>query len=96
MKLHGYSISEALISISILVCSSLNFFLICTPYLPIVFFAYAVVTTNSVVLFINESQLDQCAKAYLKDHVEIKPYDAFFDYLKQLPSTLELTEESVC
>ncbi|KJA26862.1 hypothetical protein HYPSUDRAFT_36019 [Hypholoma sublateritium FD-334 SS-4] len=59
-----------------------------------VFFAYAVVTTNSVFLFINESQLDQSAKSYLKDHVEIKPYNAFFDYLKQLPSTLELNENS--
>lgn len=63
---------------------------------PTVFFAYAVVTANSVVLFLNESQLDQSAKSYLKDHVEIKPYDAFFDYLKQLPPTLELNEDSVC
>uniref|UniRef100_A0A8H7XM06 Xaa-Pro aminopeptidase P n=1 Tax=Psilocybe cubensis TaxID=181762 RepID=A0A8H7XM06_PSICU len=59
-----------------------------------VFFAYAVVTTEKVTLFINEKQLDDTARGYLEKHVEIKPYDSFFDHLKGLPSTLDLKDDT--
>jgi Xaa-Pro aminopeptidase len=61
----------------------------------IVFFAYAVITTDKAELFIESSQLDDAAREYLKDIVNIQPYDAFFGYLKTLPGQLNLTEESV-
>jgi len=59
-----------------------------------VFFAYAVVTSNSVELFLHKSQIDDAALQYLGNTVNIRPYDAFFSYLKQLPSQLKLDEGS--
>jgi len=58
-----------------------------------VFFSYAVVTVNSVELFVEKSQLSEDALKYLGDNVNIQPYDAFFDYLKQLPASLTLNKE---
>ncbi|KIM69481.1 hypothetical protein SCLCIDRAFT_1207910 [Scleroderma citrinum Foug A] len=49
-----------------------------------VFFAYAVVTRDSAVLFIDESQVDDSVKAHLGQSVSIQPYRAFLPYLKQL------------
>ena len=60
-----------------------------------VFFAYAVVTPDSVELFIQKSQLGDAALEYLGTTANIHPYDTFFDWLKQLPSKLKLDEESV-
>ena len=31
--------------------------------------------------FIRQEQLNDAAREYLGDHVEIRPYDSFFDYL---------------
>ncbi|KAF9486246.1 Creatinase/aminopeptidase [Pholiota conissans] len=59
-----------------------------------VFFAYSVVTLDKVILFINDKQLDDSAKKYLGDHVEIKPYDEFFTYLKGLASSLDLKDDA--
>ncbi|KAF8156834.1 Creatinase/aminopeptidase [Crassisporium funariophilum] len=59
-----------------------------------VFFAYAVVTTDTVTLFIKKDQLSEDAVTYLGDHVEIKPYDAFFSHLNGLAGTLKLTDDS--
>ncbi|KAF8176460.1 Creatinase/Prolidase N-terminal domain-containing protein [Pholiota molesta] len=59
-----------------------------------VFFAYAVVTTDKVILFVNDKQLDASAKNYLGTSVEIQPYDAFFAYLKSLPSSLDLKDDA--
>ncbi|KAF8176456.1 Creatinase/Prolidase N-terminal domain-containing protein [Pholiota molesta] len=59
-----------------------------------VFFAYAVVTTDKVILFVNDKQLDASAKHYLGTSVEIQPYDAFFAYLKSLPSSLDLKDDA--
>ncbi|GLB39134.1 putative peptidase M24B family protein [Lyophyllum shimeji] len=59
-----------------------------------VFFAYAVVTHSSVELFVEKSQLTDDARKYLGDNVNIHPYDAFWDYLRELPDNLTLNEES--
>ncbi|KAF8632157.1 hypothetical protein AX17_004898 [Amanita inopinata Kibby_2008] len=59
-----------------------------------VFFAYAVVTTDSTVLFIEEEKLTAEIRQTLGNAVEIRPYDGFFNYLQSLPNTLELNESS--
>ncbi|PPQ70507.1 hypothetical protein CVT24_013277 [Panaeolus cyanescens] len=60
-----------------------------------VFFAYAVVTHDKVILFVEKEQLDEAAQSYLAQaHVEIQPYDAFFGYLKNLPASLNLEGDS--
>ena len=53
------------------------------------------ITTDKTVLFIREEQLNETARQYLGNHVEIKPYDSFFDYLKGLAGTLDLGTDSV-
>jgi len=42
------------------------------------------------VLFIEDKQLDESAKKYLGQDVELKPYGSFFEYLKDLASSLNL------
>ncbi|KAG6820930.1 hypothetical protein H0H93_009704 [Arthromyces matolae] len=59
-----------------------------------VFFSYAVVTVDSVNLFVEETQLDKDVLTHLGEAVNIHPYGAFFDYLKTLPSVLTLDEEA--
>lgn len=59
-----------------------------------VFFAYAVVTPDKVVLFIEKEQLDESARAYLGDAVEIQPYNEIFNYLKQLAQSLDLVGDN--
>ncbi|KAH7882315.1 peptidase M24, structural domain-containing protein [Phlebopus sp. FC_14] len=49
-----------------------------------VFFAYAVVTRDSAVLFVDETQVDDAVKAHLGQEVLIKPYESFLPYLKSL------------
>ena len=53
------------------------------------------ITTKKTLLFIRQEQLNDAAKQYLGDHVEIRSYDSFFDYLKGLAGTLDLGAESV-
>ncbi|KAJ2936840.1 hypothetical protein H1R20_g241, partial [Candolleomyces eurysporus] len=55
-----------------------------------VFFAYSVITKDSTVLFIESKKLDEAARKYLGDAVEIRPYEEIFDYLKSLPGALGL------
>ncbi|KAF6753773.1 putative Xaa-Pro aminopeptidase P [Ephemerocybe angulata] len=55
-----------------------------------VFFAYAVVTPQRAVLFIQKSQLEESALQYLGSAVEIRPYGDIFDYLKSLAHELHL------
>lgn len=52
-------------------------------------------TTDKVILFVNDKQLDASAKKYLGTSVEVQPYDAFFDYLKSLASSLDLKDDAV-
>jgi hypothetical protein len=54
-----------------------------------------VITTEKTLLFIRQEQLNDAARQYLGDHVEIRPYDSFFDYLKGFAGTLDLGAESV-
>jgi len=61
----------------------------------LVFFSYAVVTIDEVILFITDGQMTEDDLQYLGDQVRIKPYTAFFDDLKELPSTLDLSDKSV-
>jgi Xaa-Pro aminopeptidase len=60
-----------------------------------VFFSYAVVTTDSALLFVQEDQFTQDIHETLGTVVQVRPYETFFDYLHTLPSTLELNESSV-
>ena len=53
------------------------------------------ITTEKTLLFIRQEQLNDAAREYLGDQVEIRPYDSFFDYLKGLAGTLDLGAESV-
>ncbi|KAG6879996.1 hypothetical protein C0992_008203 [Termitomyces sp. T32_za158] len=59
-----------------------------------VFFAYAVITADSVNLFVEKTQLSDDALKNLGDDIKIKPYDAFFGYLRELPTVLTLDEEA--
>lgn len=49
------------------------------PYNP-VFFAFAIVTLDRVVLYVNDAQLSDDVRAQLQD-VEVRPYTAFYDDL---------------
>ncbi len=52
-------------------------------------------TIHKVTLFVDTDQLTQDALRYLGDLVEVKPYESFFDYLKELPTSLELEDKPV-
>ncbi|KAJ3025590.1 UNVERIFIED_CONTAM: hypothetical protein HDU68_006959 [Siphonaria sp. JEL0065] len=52
--------------------------IVCNP----VFFAYALVTLDSAILYIHESKLTAATKAALTSSVEIRPYDQIFEDLK--------------
>lgn len=56
-----------------------------------VFFAYAVVTADSAVLFVHDSQIDDDVRKHLGPSVTIQPYESFFPYLKELCSSLTKT-----
>ncbi|KAG5518749.1 hypothetical protein PMAC_002718 [Pneumocystis sp. 'macacae'] len=57
------------------------------PYNP-VFFAYALIMHNEVVLYIDDRKLDCYVKEYLKD-VKIRPYESIFSDLENLRNKLE-------
>ncbi|KAI0075951.1 Creatinase/aminopeptidase [Panus rudis PR-1116 ss-1] len=59
-----------------------------------VFFAYAVVTSDKVVLFVNPAQVDDTVRGHLVNSVEIAPYDQFFKYLRGLGAELNLSKGS--
>jgi Xaa-Pro aminopeptidase len=52
-----------------------------------VFFAYAVVKRDSVVLFIDKTQVADAAITHLGQDVEVRPYEAFLPYLEALVGT---------
>lgn len=56
------------------------------PYNP-VFFSYATVTSNSATLYVDESKLNDQAKAHLAG-VTIRPYDAIFSDIEALASAM--------
>ncbi len=61
-----------------------------------VFFAYAIVTQDSTILFINPDQIDDTVRAHLGKDIEVKPYNDFFAYLSGLGAQLELSKDAVC
>ncbi|TFY78231.1 hypothetical protein EWM64_g5781 [Hericium alpestre] len=54
-----------------------------------VFFAYAVVTVDKALLFIDPVQVNDTVKDHLGLHVELKPYTEFRSYLKGLAQSLK-------
>ena len=58
------------------------------PYNP-VFFAYASVTQNDAILYIDQSKLDERALAHLKGAVTIKPYEAVLDHARAMGSSIK-------
>ena len=50
------------------------------PFFP-VSFTYTVITTENTLLFIMQEQLNDAAREYLGDHIKIRPYNSFFNYL---------------
>ena len=61
-----------------------------------VFFAYAVVTHNDAILYVDGSQISDAVRTHLGKEVAIKPYDAIWDDLKHQRQSLESTEKDVC
>ncbi|KAH8116027.1 Creatinase/aminopeptidase [Phellopilus nigrolimitatus] len=57
-----------------------------------VFLAYAVVTLDKAVLFVDSEQITDPVRAHLGKDVEIQPYDSILSYLKELSNTLGLSE----
>lgn len=55
-----------------------------------VFFAYAVVSADSVHLFIDPSQVGQDVRVQLGREVQLLPYDEFIPYLKELGAGLQV------
>ncbi|TFK49276.1 Creatinase/aminopeptidase [Heliocybe sulcata] len=47
-----------------------------------VFFAYAIVTVDKALLFVNPDQVDADVRQHLGSQIELRPYDSFFSYLK--------------
>jgi hypothetical protein len=95
MTLRGYSTFEAQTLITTLVrtfpcvtaCGVLT--------LSSVFFAYAVVTADSAILFVNDSQVDDTVRKHLGPSVKIQPHESFFPYLKELSSDFEKARKPV-
>jgi len=54
-----------------------------------VFFAYAVVSADDAQLFVDPAQLSQDVRAQLGQEVQLRPYDEFIPYLKQLGTGLQ-------
>jgi Xaa-Pro aminopeptidase len=61
-----------------------------------VFFGYAVVTTDTAILFVNPEQVSQDVRARLGQEVQLRPYDEFFTYLEELGSDLQVRSSEYC
>lgn len=97
MKLHGYSIFEVLTSTTIRVRDIYPLLIQKfseTDFLS-VFLAYAVVTLDKTILFIDNEQVDSEVKAHLGDEVEIRPYESIFSYLSDASRSMELSKQKV-
>ena len=55
-----------------------------------VFFGYAVVTTDTAILFVDPQQVSQDVRTQLGQEVQLRPYDAFIPYLKELGTDLQV------
>lgn len=54
------------------------------------FFAYAVVTLDKALLFINPEQVDDKLRQHLGSHTEIKAYSGFLKHLKWLVDDIKV------
>ncbi|KAH9974669.1 Creatinase/aminopeptidase [Lactifluus volemus] len=54
-----------------------------------VFFGYAVVAADSATLFLDPAQVTQDVLSHLGQDVQLRPYDAFIPYLKDLGADLQ-------
>jgi len=54
-----------------------------------VFFGYAVVSPDSATLFVDQKQVSQDARIQLGQEVQLRPYDEFIPYLKDLGAGLQ-------
>lgn len=60
-----------------------------------VFFAYAIVSLDKAILFVNPAQIDDIVRAHLEPEVEIQSYDHFFSHLRGLGAELNTNRGSV-
>ncbi|KAL5498588.1 hypothetical protein ACEPAH_1942 [Sanghuangporus vaninii] len=56
-----------------------------------VFYAYAVLTFDKTVLFVDDTQVDDDVRTHLDASVEIQSYESIFGYLKNLTGALGLS-----
>lgn len=61
-----------------------------------VFFSYAVISADSVVLFIQKESLDIQSISSALDGVKIKPYDEIWTYLTTLGASLTESAQVCC
>ena len=61
-----------------------------------VFFGYAVVTTDTAILFVNPEQVSQEVRAQLGQEVQLRPYNEFITYLKELGADLQVRSSEYC
>jgi Xaa-Pro aminopeptidase len=59
-----------------------------------VFFAYTVVTHDSITLFVDPAQIDEVVRKHLGPEVDIQPYDSFFQFLQGLGDKLSLKKDA--
>ncbi|KAI0796341.1 Creatinase/aminopeptidase [Irpex lacteus] len=59
-----------------------------------VFFAYAVVSQSSAILFVKPEQVSDNVRKHLGNEVTIKPYDEFFTHLRGLGAELNLSKNA--
>jgi Xaa-Pro aminopeptidase len=62
------------------------------PYNP-VFFSYAVVTPTTATLYVDDNKLPTDVKSHLAEVVKLQPYDAIFDDLVALGTSIKETAE---
>jgi Xaa-Pro aminopeptidase len=61
-----------------------------------VFFGYAVVTVHGAALFLDPSQVNQDVRSYLGQDVQLRPYNTFIPYLKELGADLQVRDHVSC
>jgi hypothetical protein len=54
------------------------------------FFGYAVVSADGAILFVNPAQVGQDVHSQLGQEVQLRPYDEFIPYLKELGAGLQV------
>lgn len=55
-----------------------------------VFFGYAVVSADSTLLFVDPAQVSQVVRSQLGQEVQLRPYNEFIPYLKELGAGLQV------